>query len=71
MMPPQGTGRSLLAPTPTEVLSCSILVQGTRPFPERSPLPFIQLGFLTRKGMINVDFWSVDSTSIASFFLPT
>jgi hypothetical protein len=31
--------------------------------------------FLTRKGMINVDFWSADSTWIAcvvtSFFLPT
>jgi hypothetical protein len=68
--PPKGTGRPLLAPTPTEVLSCSILVQGTRPIPERSPLPSLQLDFFTRKGMINVDFWSVDSTSIAFFPFP-
>ena len=48
MIEPPKEGRSILAGSdPDEVLSCSILVQGTRPFPERSPLPCIQLDFLT------------------------
>jgi hypothetical protein len=38
--PPQWTCRSTLAVAPSEVLSCSILVQDTRPFPKRSRAAF-------------------------------